>query len=336
MVCRGAVVGCGLISEFHLRGWRRVPGVEIVALVDPDRARANDRRDEFCPEARVYPDFAAARAAERLDFVEILTPPALHAAHCREAAAAGLHVICQKPLCENLAEARGLVADLGGDERLFCVHENHVYRPWFRQVLAAHREGRFGETRELRVEQYDPVHPPQRLNLEAERGVLLQYGTHLLDMIRHLLGIPEWVEAETARENPAVRAESLVEVALGYPGVAVSMGTSWGAGPKGRAGLRLRGEDGEALYEGTMIRGGSARLRIIRKGVVEVDEERSTVEDYVESFGAFQCDFAAALQGESAPPQPARENLRTLALVFAAYAAAERGERVAVAEFAAA
>ena len=44
---RGAVIGCGYIAEFHLRGWARIPEVEIVALADPDRARAGQRRDEF-------------------------------------------------------------------------------------------------------------------------------------------------------------------------------------------------------------------------------------------------------------------------------------------------
>ena len=52
MKLRGAIVGCGMISEFHLRGWQRIPEVEIVALVDPARSRAEERRAQFAPLAR--------------------------------------------------------------------------------------------------------------------------------------------------------------------------------------------------------------------------------------------------------------------------------------------
>ena len=54
MKLRGAVVGCGMISEFHLRGWQRIPEVEIVALVDPERSRSEERRARFAPLAHVH------------------------------------------------------------------------------------------------------------------------------------------------------------------------------------------------------------------------------------------------------------------------------------------
>ena len=54
MKLRGAIVGCGMISEFHLRGWQRIPEVEIVALVDPARSRAEERRAQFAPLADVH------------------------------------------------------------------------------------------------------------------------------------------------------------------------------------------------------------------------------------------------------------------------------------------
>src|SRR5688500_13044621 len=99
MKLRGAIVGCGMISEFHLRGWQRIPEVEIVALVDPVRDRAEQRRARFAPPARVYDSLDSLFASESsLDFVDILTPPWLHRAHCLRAAQAGVHIICQKPL----------------------------------------------------------------------------------------------------------------------------------------------------------------------------------------------------------------------------------------------
>ena len=53
MKLRGAVYGCGMISEFHLLGWNRIPEAEIVALCNRTVSRARQRRDQFVPSARL-------------------------------------------------------------------------------------------------------------------------------------------------------------------------------------------------------------------------------------------------------------------------------------------
>jgi predicted dehydrogenase len=331
---RGAVIGCGMIAEFHLRSWQRIPEVEIVALADPAREKAEDCRARYAPGATVYADFGEVLAGGSLDFVDVLSPPKFHAEHCRRAWGAGLHVACQKPLCENLAEARGLVAELSGDQRLFCVHENHVYRPWFQRLLALHREGFFGALRRVQLEQNDPTSPPQALNREAERGVLLQYGVHFADMIRHLLGPPEQVTARLHRLNPEIRGESLAQVVFSYPGCTATIDVAWKNGVIAQGGAWLLGERAEAFYEGTMIRGADARLRLTQGTQSVADEIRSTTGDYVEAFYLFERAFADAMLGRGPEPQPAGENLQTLAMTFAGYTSAEQKSPVNFAEFA--
>ncbi len=207
---RGALFGCGIIAEFHLRGWARIPEVEIVAMADPDQARAAQRRDAFAPQARIYGSPEALLAAEQLDFVDILTWPWQHREHCLRAKAAGLNVICQKPLCDDLGEARALVGEFADYPKLFSVHENHVFRPWFQHVLRLSEEKALGTLRWVRLEQNDRRLPPQRFNRETERGVLLQYGIHLVDMIRTLLGPPD-------RVSPGSTASTRGSAARAWP-----------------------------------------------------------------------------------------------------------------------
>src|SRR5262245_13474 len=205
---RGAVIGCGMIAEYHLAAWRRIPEIEIAALCDPDLVRAQSRQQEFAPTAKCYAGLNELLANERLDFVDILTPPWLHREHCLQAAAAGLHVICQKPLCGELDEAQSLVAALADHPRIFAVHENHPYRPWFRDILRLNDDGFFGPVRRLALVQHDAHEPPERFKAEAERGIMLEYGVHLVDMVRALLGEPQRVFASFQRVNPRVRGES--------------------------------------------------------------------------------------------------------------------------------
>jgi predicted dehydrogenase len=128
---RGGVYGCGMISEFHLRAWRRIEQVEIVALANRTIGRAEARRDAFFPNANVYVELDDLLKNEELDFLDVLTPPAMHKQHCFIALDAGLHVICQKPIADDLNDARELVGAFEASGRSLAIHENHRYRPWY-------------------------------------------------------------------------------------------------------------------------------------------------------------------------------------------------------------
>lgn len=324
---RGAVLGCGFIAEYHLRAWAQVPGVEIVALADRRREVAEARR-ALAPAARVYDDLGALLAAERPDFVDVLTPPDAHAAHCRAAAAAGAHVICQKPLAPDDAEAEAVIADVARRGRQFAVHENHRFRPWFAALCQRVRAGAVGTPRFLRLEQWDAREPAEAYKTTSPRAVLLEYGTHLVDMMRALLGEPTAVWARGHHPNPRVRGESLAHAAFTYDGATAVVDVAWKASGEPRAGLLLVGDEGEAHYDGTFTRGARATLRLCRGDEVLLDEARVPTDDYVASFVAFQRAFAAALRGEGPLPQPAADNLRTLRATMAAYRSIAAAEPV--------
>ena len=322
---RGALIGCGMVSQFHLKGWQRIPEVEIVALADQDLNRAEGRRREFVPTARIYTDPATLLSSERLDFVDILAPPAFHKEHCLLAKAARLHVICQKPLSDDLNDARALVAAMGDHPKLFVVHENHRYRPWFQRILSMHREGFFGRPRVVRLTQHDPNEPAEVYKLQAKHGVLLEYGTHLVDMMRALLGEPARVYAVTRRLNPRVQGESWALAIYDYAETTVTIDIAWKPAGLPRGSVVIEGEKGAALYEGTMTRSASARFRLTRGNEVAIDEWRSPHDDFVESFYLFQRDCVDAMLSGRAITQTGVENLKTLLLTFAAYTASDEG-----------
>lgn len=329
---RGAVIGCGMISEYHLRGWQRIPEVEIVALADPARERAEQRRAQFAPDARVHQSLDGLLAAETLDFVDILTPPWLHREHCLRAAASGVHIICQKPLCDRLDDATALVAALKDYSPLFLVHENHPYRPWFRHILERQQAGFFGRLRFLHLTQHDAREPAETFKAEAEHGVLLEYGVHLVDMVRALLGEPQRVWARLDRINPRVRGESLAHVVFDYPGATAVLDISWKAQGLQQGDVLLIGEAGEAFFEGRMTRGDRSRFRVTQGDTVVLDEHRSPTEDYVDAFYLLQREFADGMRAGRVPRQHAGNNLKTLAATFSAYQSAEQGVPLFLAE----
>ncbi len=318
---RGAVFGCGMISEFHLRGWQRIDEVQIVALGNRTLSRAEARRDAFVPGASVYSELSDLLAGEDLDFLDVLTPPAKHKAHCLTALDADLHVICQKPMADTLDGARELTNAFAQSDRMLAIHENHRYRPWFQEVVRRARQGFFGTIRFARFEQFTPKEPPETYKLESQRGILLEYGTHIVDMIHALFGPPAEVWGRAFRLNPRVAGESLVHVAFAYAQATACLDLAWKPSGLPQGNVTVIGDKGEAHFEGTMTRGESSRFRLVEGDTTVMDESRSPYADYVESFYLLQREFVAAINGQGPLPQPAHDNLGVLETTFAAYAA---------------
>jgi predicted dehydrogenase len=323
MKLRGALYGCGMISEFHLRGWARIPEVEIVAIGNRTLERAEQRRSQFAPHARLYCDIAAMLASERPDFLDILTPPALHREHIRVAQQAGVHIICQKPLAGTTHDARAIAADLTGYPRICAVHENHRYRPWFQRALA-HMPGglTFASFQHLNA-----TSPKETYKQSAETGVLLEYGSHLVDMMRSVLGEPERVYARTHRINPNIRGETLVHAVYEYPHATAIVEAGWKDSAITQSSVLLAGDQCEAFYQGTLTRGGQGRLRLTQHRDVVVDETLDPAESYADSFYLLQRECADAMLGRrTGTTQSVAEHMKTLECTFAAYASAAHGE----------
>ena len=109
------LAGAGMVSQYHLRGWKTLEAqVELVAIADPDRARAAACAAQFGIR-KTYGSVADLLAMETLDAVDLMTPPHLHGEHCMDAAARGVAILCQKPLAPQLHEARRVAANVAKD-----------------------------------------------------------------------------------------------------------------------------------------------------------------------------------------------------------------------------
>src|SRR5262245_58957136 len=94
----GAIVGCGGVAcEAHVPAWQSTSAVHIVAAVDPVQEH-RERLQALLPGVRCYAHLATLLAQERVDFLDICTPPALHEEGILQACARGVHVLCEKPL----------------------------------------------------------------------------------------------------------------------------------------------------------------------------------------------------------------------------------------------
>jgi myo-inositol 2-dehydrogenase/D-chiro-inositol 1-dehydrogenase len=106
---RVGLVGSQFISTIHAEALKRVPGAELVAVVSP----TGDHAEQFARRHGVrhhFRDYRKFLEVSELDLIVLGCPNALHCEFTELAAAAGKHVVCEKPLCLNLAEADRMIA----------------------------------------------------------------------------------------------------------------------------------------------------------------------------------------------------------------------------------
>lgn len=227
---RGAAVGAGYFSAFHLDAWGRLPDVEIVAVCDRDPVKAAAARDQF-QIARSYDDPAMMLDAERPDFLDIITPPESHLELVRLAAERGIAVICQKPLAPTLAEARAMVeAARSADVRLM-VHENFRFQPWHREIKRLLDAGTIGarlHSLNFRTRTGDGWGENAYLDRQPyframPRFLVRETGIHFIDTFRFLGGEVERVFARLKRLNPSIAGEDRALVLLEFRGGALGV-----------------------------------------------------------------------------------------------------------------
>src|SRR5215470_12989574 len=221
---RVALAGAGMISWYHLVGWRNIgPRARVVAVCDPDSQKASRRAEEF-GIPRVYQDAAAMLDGESIDALDVASPRETHAAWVEAAAARGIDVLCQKPMTPTLAESQALVGRVEGRTRLM-VHENWRFRPWYRELKRWIAAGELGSVLLGRMSMISsgmlpdatgqrPALVRQPFMQHEKRLMIAEVLIHHLDVMRYLCGELAVVGARTAHTLSDVRGETLASIFL--------------------------------------------------------------------------------------------------------------------------
>jgi D-apiose dehydrogenase len=322
-----ALAGAGMISWYHLVGWRNLAQrVRLVAVCDPDMSRAAKRAEEFSIP-HVYRDSNAMFAAETIDALDVATPRATHAAWVEAAAERGIHVLCQKPMTPTLAESQALVRRVAGKSRLMA-HENWRFRPWYRELKRWITEGELGEVVLARMATIAsglvpdangrrPLLEREPYTQHEERMMIAEVLIHHLDVMRFLCGELRVVAARAARTVPDVVGETVaaifLETGLGVP-VEVT-GTMVAAGYPARPpdSLEIIGSKASATFADSVLR---------LHGATPRSQSYDSQLGYQASFDGVIAHFVECLEtGAPFETDPA-DNLETLRLVEDAYWAA--------------
>jgi len=261
---RGAIIGLGNIAlEGHLPGWMRRRDVEIVAATDlePARRAAIETR---IPQAQWYATAEGLLARERLDFVDICTPPASHGPLVATALRAGCHVLCEKPLVISPEELAPLTRFAGDHGRVLHTVHNWHHAPIVKRAAELLAQGAIGEVRRVTWQTLRTkpaaVRDGHGANWRLDPalsggGVLTDHGWHVFYVIRRWVSaLPTAISARLeTRRHTTWAVEDTATVHLTFPHATAEILLTWAADTRDNR-AEVIGTDGSLdLQDDTLV-----------------------------------------------------------------------------------
>lgn len=201
---RAAVVGLG-IGRDHIKGFRRHPHCDVVAIADPNQElRAEVSRALRVPAA--YPDLQTLLDSERPDVVSLAVPNHLHAPLTIQAMEAGAHVLCEKPMAHTLQDAQRMQAAAERTGRRLMINFSFRFSATARALKGVVDDGKLGDIYYARSVWHRRDGIPGRTGWFSDRvrsggGPLIDLGVHRLDLALWLMGYPRPVSVSAVDFN---------------------------------------------------------------------------------------------------------------------------------------
>jgi predicted dehydrogenase len=321
------------------RSWAKVLAqhkelVQVVACVDMQPEMLLQlQKDAQIGEGVCFLSLEAALAAAEADAVLVTTPIAAHAPVALEALHAGKHVLLEKPFAASLADARQVVETADALGKVLMVSQNYRYYPAAQTAAALVRQGVLGPVSGVSVQfrRYANLQPREaHRHYHIRHPLLLDMAIHHFDMMRYVLGQepvaltchawnPPWsnfTEPAAAVANIRFDGGALVDYSGSW--VSTAPQTTWeGDWQIECAGgvIEWTGRDSDSL------KAESVKVRERGKRARSVPLPELPYWDRAGSLAA----FANAIHTGGEPLTSGRDNLNSLALMFAAIEAAETG-----------
>ncbi|MBQ8563648.1 MAG: Gfo/Idh/MocA family oxidoreductase [Firmicutes bacterium] len=190
---RFAIIGSGMISNFHARAIEEIEKAELVAVYDNVPEKAMDFAEK--KGITVYSDLDEMLKSGDIDAVSICTPSGLHTPQALKCIEHGKHVVCEKPMSLTLEEADQLIEAAEKAGILVCVISQFRFSPAVQEIRKAIDAGAFGNivSGSLSMKYYrsDAYYASAgwrgTWNMDGG-GALMNQGIHGIDMYRYLMG----------------------------------------------------------------------------------------------------------------------------------------------------
>jgi predicted dehydrogenase len=325
-----ALVGCGGVAAMHLEGYARHPErVQVVAACDVDAGRAVATAGRWGIPA-TFTSLAAMLDRAEWEVAVVCTPTPVREAVVSELAAAGKHLFVEKPLADSLDEARRIVAACERAGAHLAVDQNFRYHYPFDLAREWVGVGRLGKV--VGISHHDLFFRQDRgWRTGCSRYALSVMGIHWLDGFRWALQSEARSIMCRTHSSPAIQCEGETDAFLQIAfanGATAAYVQSFSA-PVARTETLILGEEGMLALD---YHGAAFYRREADPLPVDSRARPDAGVDKPEATYRSLDHLLASIETGQAPSNSGRDNLRSIALLDAAYRSAAEGRPVVLAD----
>jgi predicted dehydrogenase len=337
---RIGIVGSQFVANLHAEAFHFVPDANVVAVASPNRQHAEAfARRHGIPNA--FTDYREMLNRPELDAITIACPNDLHAQIAIDAAAAGKHVICEKPMALNLAECDSMIEACRKAGVLLLYAEELLFAPKYVRAKTLADEGALGRVYYVRqLECHYGPHADWFWDVERSGGgVLMDMGCHSIAFARWVYGNAPiesvYAELGTFVHGERTKGEDHSVCVLRFAGDRVAVAeNSWAraGGVDDRA--EIYGSNGLTVAD--LLRGSSLTTYSSTGYGYAVEKAETTrgwtftmfEETWNYGFPQEMEHFVRCMQGKEQPRSTGEDGRAVLEAIIAAYASAGRGQRI--------
>lgn len=197
------LIGAGVMGQTHSAVYSNLPDVRLTAIADVDEKKAG--KLAWPHKARIYKNLEELLQDDEVDMVDVCLPTDFHARYTIMAARAGKHILCEKPIALNLAEAERMINAARRAKVKFMVA--HCIRFWpeyvaFKKIVDS---GRYGKLKSIWLSRISPTPiwswRNWLMNPRKSGGAVLDLHIHDIDYLLYLLGKPEAVYCQGRKDK---------------------------------------------------------------------------------------------------------------------------------------
>jgi myo-inositol 2-dehydrogenase/D-chiro-inositol 1-dehydrogenase len=333
-IIKVGVIGAGRIGKIHAGNLAtRIPGVEVVAIADPNVDAAKVLAEQLHVPA-YYEDYRKILDDKSIDAVAICSSTDTHARFMTEAAEAGKHIFCEKPVDHSLEKIDKALAAVKKAGVKCQIGFNRRFDPNFKKVRQMVNEGKVGEVQILRITSRDPAPPPVSY-VKVSGGMFLDMTIHDFDMARYLSGseVVEVFAAGGVMVDPGIGEAGDIDTAV------ITLKFANGAiGTIDNCRKAVYGYDQRVEVFGSKgmvaVANNTANSSVYsnEEGVVSEKPLYFFLERYMDSFIAEMTDFIEAVREDKPTPVNALDGRKPVVIAMAANKSLRENRPVRISE----
>lgn len=309
------IVGLGRVATEEIApAMSSLTNSSLVGVVSRDATRAREFAAQHGGQS-AYDEYRVLLEDPAVDAVYIATPNGLHADQVMEAARAGKHVLCDKPLATTVTDAERAVAECDAmGVRLGVTFQTRNYEG-MNDVRLWLANGEIGPVRLAQLELGPGRMLPKGWRTDpalAGVGVMNNMGVHGYDLLRYLLGAEVTEVTAVAHIEPGFEVDTMTLALLRFDNGAMAYVNANQSVPNSQPNLAIYGTDGTVLGRNVTRPNLSGTITVIGRSI-NVEREVSTAGAYVTTIGNFA---TAVLRGHDPSPS-SMDGIRSVELTEA-------------------